>query len=272
MMVKFGKIEKSDLLIAGLASLLVLIIGFVGWWLIGPPIIVICVSIAVGLVLLGLVEIDRRLAQRCKQIEAMISLLAVVKPKLPLPQMGDWAICPDIACIIVREVLERKPRIILECGSGVSTLLMSYCLRELGEGHIWSLEHNPKYADIARKTVRAHGLQNFSTIIDAPLTELSLRGENWLWYDTGSLKDIGPVDILLVDGPPQGTQKMARYPALHVFSALLSDDALVIFDDASGRRGGPIARAWRKEFRQFKVERYHTEKGALILRKSHSSS
>ena len=175
---------------------------------------------------------------------------------------------PILPVLFVRTVLDRKPKTILECGSGVSTLLMSYCLRELGEGHIWSLEHDHKYAESVRETLRAQGLEDFSTIIEAPLTELSLRGKNWLWYDTGFLKDIGSIDLLLVDGPPQKTQKMARYPALHVLSKSLSDDAIVIFDDASVRRGRRTVRAWRKEFKDFHFRLYDTEKGALILKKS----
>ncbi len=260
--------EKIDLLFVGVAGLGLLMIGFLGWWLVGAPIVVILLSLGIGLILLAQVEIDRRHKQNYRQIEAMLSVLALLRPKLPLPQMRDWAISPDFARIVVGLVLARKPKTILECGSGVSTLLMAYCIRELGQGHIWSLEHDPAYGDITRKMLEAHDLGDASTIIDAPLKEISLYGRIWKWYDTASLGDIGPIDLLVIDGPPQKTQRMARYPALPVLGESLNDDAIVILDDASGRRGKPTARAWKKEFVGFECECYHTEKGALLLRKT----
>src|SRR5712692_7065808 len=57
------------------------------------------------------------------QIEALFSIFSIIHLRHPLPAMGHWAVSPDFARILVDVILDRKPGLILELGSGVSTLL-----------------------------------------------------------------------------------------------------------------------------------------------------
>ena len=36
-------------------------------------------------------------------------------------------------------------------------------------------------------------------------------GKSWLWYDVKQLEQLAPIDMLLIDGPPMATQRLARY-------------------------------------------------------------
>jgi hypothetical protein len=47
--------------------------------------------------------------------------------------LGDWAITAHFLDRLVREIYLRKPKLILECGSGTSTLVSSSCLKELAK-------------------------------------------------------------------------------------------------------------------------------------------
>ena len=76
-----------------------------------------------------------------KQVEALFSLFAVIKPRYPLPPMDGWAITPDFANIIISHIFEHKPNIIFELSSGASTLIAAYCVEKNGKGKIFSLEN-----------------------------------------------------------------------------------------------------------------------------------
>src|SRR5205823_13858007 len=132
------------------------------------------------------------------------------------PPMRGWAISPDFASIIMSCVREHKPKLVLEVGSGVSTLVTAYCLQEIGEGAVVSLDHDKQFAAISAANVAKHQLQDIATVIYAPLKEVVIQDKSWLWYDTEYLRNLGPIDILIIDGPLGGTQRLARYPALPI--------------------------------------------------------
>src|SRR6185295_577572 len=78
---------------------------------------------------------------------------------------------------------------------------------------------------------------------------------------------IEPIDLLVVDGPPGDVGDLARYPALPLLHERLSDNAVILLDDASRRDMRLILDLWLREFDNFDLERIDTEKGAAILRK-----
>jgi predicted O-methyltransferase YrrM len=148
---------------------------------------------------------------------------------------------------------------------------MSYCLKEIGGGHIWSFDHDKDYAEKTRENLRRHSLIDLTTTIYAPLREVALNGEKWLWYDTKCLEGIGAIDLLFIDGPPRKIQKMARYPALPLLIDSLNEGAVIILDDTHRADDKETLKRWLEEFECFDVERYDTESGTAILRKKSTS-
>src|ERR1700722_8392388 len=91
------------------------------------------------------------------QIEAYSSLMSFLQPRAPLPPMHKGAIRPDLGVLLASKILNSTTPLIFETGSGVSTLIAGYCLEKIGHGTIFSLEHNPRYAQQATRLVQLHG-------------------------------------------------------------------------------------------------------------------
>jgi len=266
--------RKSYISIIGAVSFLLLVIGLAGLRYFGSPIIIVIFCVGICLILFVQAEIYRRLTviynkreQDYKQVEALLSLHSLIPTGYPLPPMRDGAISPDLAVILIKIIKERKPKNILECGSGISTLIMAYCLKDLGEGHIWSLEHDKNYADITGENLKKHKLEDRASVIFAPLKEMSIREKSWLWYDTEFLNKIEKIDLLLIDGPPENIREMARYPSLPLLAGSLSESAVIVVDDASRRDEKAMVDLWLKEFKNFQYDFNKTEKGTVILKK-----
>lgn len=202
-----------------------------------------------------------------KQIESMFSIVEFIKPKFPLPEMREWAVSPDLAKILLDIILEKKPQVILETGSGTSTLIIAYALQKNGSGKIFSLENNEKYAEKTRENIRKHGLEDFVEVVYAPLKELPIKGKTWQWYDTSILPEIKTIDLLIVDGPKRTLQPMSRYPAMPLVFDKLTDRAIVVLDDFNTDEEKAMVNLWVKEFKGFDREKIKTEKETMILRK-----
>ena len=264
--------RDKNLLVA--SSLVFLGASLAGWFFIGVVALIFLFGAALVLLFALNLETYRRvddaLEDHYKQVESLFSLFFALKPNFPLPPMRGWAISPDFANLLLSLIQKEKPKLIIEAGSGVSTLVAGYCLREIGEGKIISLDHNQTFAEASRNNLPNHGLSDAAEIVHAPLKEFSINGEKWLWYDTSRLEGIGPIDMLIVDGPPNGVQKMARYPALPILIDQLSENAIVLLDDAFRGKERLIIERWLREFTDFSRETIHTEKGAVILRRTGS--
>lgn len=74
------------------------------------------------------------------QIEALFALERKLALPQALPPLRGWAGSPDFLLRIANELEERKPRTVLECSSGVSTLVVARCLQMNGKGHVFSLQ------------------------------------------------------------------------------------------------------------------------------------
>jgi predicted O-methyltransferase YrrM len=168
----------------------------------------------------------------------------------PMPVLGaNWAATAPSILFIVDEILGRDARrTMIECGSGASTIWTAAALRHRGDGgHVWSLEADAAYAQVTRQNLARHGLEEWATVIDAPLVETPVDelGTVQRWYDLSGLPDdVGKADLLFVDGPPARTAKMARFPALAMLSERLRDGAVIVLDDTNRAPERAATRRW----------------------------
>ena len=206
-----------------------------------------------------------------RQVESLLSILFTIKPELPLPPTRGWAASPDLLKKIVEVILVEKPDFVIEAGSGVSTIVIGYCLKKLGKGKVVSLEHNPQYATNTQTLISAHGLSERAFILHAPLKEFNINGAKWLWYDMDSLSLDQPIDLLIIDGPPGNIQKLSRYPSLPLLVNHLSDTSKIILDDGRREDEKQIVALWEKEFRNISADFLDTDRGAYLITKSVST-
>jgi Methyltransferase domain len=276
--------KKDTALVLG-AAILLLSVGVIGWSLLGDAAVImlsILFAVLATLVLVVLLDVYRRVSDQYqdlrrsqesqrnaayRQIESLFSLFFTIKPTLPLPEMRGWAASPDLLKKITEVILTETPDVVVEASSGASTLVIAYCLKQLGKGKVISLEHDAKHAEMSRRLISFHSLENIATVLHAPLTEIVINDQKWLWYDTACLKVDRPIDLLVVDGPPGHLQALSRYPALPVLYRQLSKKATIILDDGRRDDEKKIVLRWEQEF-QISSEFLNLEKGAYVVHKN----
>lgn len=195
--------------------------------------------------------------------------LAPYSDELPLPVGGGWTLTGDSAALLAREALQREPKVIVELGSGASTLILGQILRRNGHGRLLSIDHDPNWAHQTRRQVEFLGLQDVVTVVDAPLTALTIEGETHQWYDIPAerLDELGEIDLLFVDGPPQlrGGAKAARYPAFPQLRTRLAADALIFVDDAHHQTEAQMVERWIADEPGWELRWYDTVDGVCLL-------
>ena len=200
---------------------------------------------------LALYELDRSaLRRQIEDVDLQTRALVQVRPLLgPIPiPLGDWAADPVFALRAVELVASRRPALVIECGSGSSTVIVARCLQTMGHGRILSLEHDPDFAEQTRRLLREHGVADLATVVTAPLTRRQYEGREFRWYDgvyEAYLTE--PVSLVLVDGPPGNTAPRARYPAFPLLRRFFSEDWAILMDDGDRPDERWIARAWAEQ-------------------------
>lgn len=171
------------------------------------------------------------------------------------PDIGGWSATVPVICTLVKEILEYPSglRSTLDVGSGTSTFWSALAMRERGEGKCVALEHNPVYAKLLRQRLRAHGLEQWAEVVDAPLItwspQLDYPCENTRipdrWYDTGQLEG-EKFGLVFVDGPPGDSGVYSRLPALEELWHYLAEDAVIVLDDTIRLEEREIAEIWSR--------------------------
>jgi hypothetical protein len=198
--------------------------------------------------------------------EGLTALYATLPIRLPLPPMRGWPISPDFAAIMVAEILGHRPTLVVEAGSGISSLLIGYALEKLGQGRAVCLDHEAVYAERTRALLRMHELDHRVEVVHAPLTTAPSTEPALTWYDTAGLADLGNISMLVIDGPPSATGPQARYPALPLLRDRLAPRCRVLLDDGGRPEEVQAAKRWLGEGYGFKqVTTFDCEKGAVLL-------
>jgi predicted O-methyltransferase YrrM len=188
-----------------------------------------------------------------RELEGLHQLFGAFTPRAPMPSTGHWALNPTDLLALLHLVERRRPALVVELGSGTSTVWLAYALERLG-GRIVSLDHEPAYAEQTRIMLRAHRLESVADVRDAPLRQISVRDDAFDWYDAGALADVDAIDLLVVDGPPGSIGPLSRYPALSVLAPKLAPGATVVLDDLSRADEQETLRRWVAEDALLTVE------------------
>jgi hypothetical protein len=268
------RLNKNDILAILGVFVILLICGIGSWLWIGESALIVVVIVSSILVLTAIFEVYRRLVietdrliRYSQRIEPLLSLFFTIRPQLPLPDIGKWAAPPDFLKKLTEIAYRKRPELVVEAGSGISTLILAYCLKQIGRGKVITLDHDAKYAAISQDLITFHGLEEVATVVHAPLIDYEVNGEKWLWYDTSCLQIDKPIDLLVVDGPPGNIQKLARYPVIPLLYKHFGDKITIIADDGNRKDEKEMVERWEKEFQDLTHEFLNLEKGAFLLYK-----
>ncbi|WP_300284885.1 class I SAM-dependent methyltransferase [Nitrosomonas sp.] len=200
-----------------------------------------------------------------QQIQAFIDLNRLLQLTYPLPPLRGWAASPDFLLLLAEHIFQKKPRFIVECSSGASTVVLAQCAKLNGYGQVLSLEHDAHYAEKTRQQLIKQGLEDWATVIDAPLINYEFNGQNYQWYKLNAQIENTCIDMLVVDGPPASLNHCARYPAGPLLLPLLNKEGVVFLDDADRPDEKEIIERWMEKFTGFLVYLYPCEKGAVVF-------
>ena len=266
------QLKRTDSrLVLGLV-LLFIVVTVAVWWLVGPS---VALLVGLGLALLLILGMQLHLyrvgqaeaEQRLRHVQALLSLFSLNEYRAPLPPLTGWAASAELAATVYALVRAERPERVVELGSGASTLVIAYALEQNGRGRVTSLDHDETYAASTARTLERHGLTAWGRVLHAPLVDVRLEGERWPWYDLSRLPDEGPIDLLVIDGPPKELRAMARYPAVPLLFDRLSPTAVVVLDDAYRKDERKAVARWREALGPFDLEVVPSPKGTAVLRR-----
>lgn len=203
--------------------------------------------------------------------EAVTALYAWLKPEVPLPSTSGWAAAADQVLLIARSAARDRPQLLVECGSGASTVVFGHVLRRNGSGRIVSLEQDEDFAAKTRADVAEHGLSDIVEVRTATLSPwrttagaATVEGTD-LWYAAAAIADLQGIDLLFIDGPSQQVGPLARYPAMPMLFDRLSPDAHVFCDDFERDDERRMVELWLEEYPDFELVEHHVAKGGCEL-------
>ena len=214
------------------------------------------------------IETKKEIKETFRQLEALQNLNAVLPANDVMPATRGWAASPDLLMVLVDLVITERPSLVVECGSGASTLWLALAMRRFGiDGRIIALDHDPVFGGKTRNFLARHDVGDLAEVRDAPLESYSLDGETYSWYARRTWEDLKGIDLLFVDGPPATAGHQARYPALPLLSGLLSPDATAVLDDLVVPDMQKVLRLWLDAYPDFGSEILPLEKRAAVLRR-----
>lgn len=128
---------------------------------------------------------------------------------------------------------------ILECGSGLSTVLLGIIARQVGT-QVIALEHNETWAARVNAELKRVGVS--SVLIDlAPLRDYG----DFTWYSPTNARrsHTSPFELVICDGPP-GSTRGGRYGLVPVMRDRLKAGTTILLDDGARPQEQDVARHW----------------------------
>ncbi|MBA1204438.1 methyltransferase FkbM [Pseudomonas capeferrum] len=208
--------------------------------------------------------IKKEMLNTAQQLEAFLGIQNFLNHGERLPGMHGWPISPDFALYLIELIDGHQYDLILEFGSGTSTVLMAKTLARIDRQRSRKVatvqvafEHLEQYHVQTLGNLTQAGLANAVQLTLAPLVPfLAPNGNTYAYYDcnvklaelAGQMSAAGLKILMIVDGPPGSTGKHARYPAVPAVLKHFKGAALdIVLDDYIRDDEKEVARMWVDE-------------------------
>jgi len=263
------------------AFVAIVVIGALGWISLGEALVLLAIgAVGAAVCFFGVAEhrfranlpariwdiVATRGIADYEQFVAWTELQRHLAPADFMPPLRSWAASPDVLRVLARAIDAAKPDLVVECGSGASSIWLGYALRRAGRGRLVALEHDEHYAALSRALVSAYELDDVVEVRYAPLTEQSAgRASTQPWYDPAAIDDLSGIGVLFIDGPPDHVAPMARYPAIPLLLDRCAPDATIVLDDAARAEERAIGDRWLAEHPELQRRSVPAEKGADVF-------
>lgn len=168
--------------------------------------------------------------------------------------LTGWTIHGFLAHRLVELLEERQPTVVVELGSGSSTVLIAAMIDRLAMAkatHI-SVDHMSQYLRRTEQALERQRLAARPRLLLCPLEPSSVDGIPWYSGLPAQLAGL-KIDLLLVDGPPGGDHPLSRLPALDLLRPLLAPGATVLLDDVKRPAEAQIVERWSQSHPDLQV-------------------
>jgi predicted O-methyltransferase YrrM len=218
----------------------------------GTVALVAFIAIASVANLLVIRQVERNLSQAIKyhayrsiqlalpECYAMQNVLKEI-PNCTMP-VSTWSMQFTHLLEIRRRIRIQRPKLIVELGSGISTIVCAKALSEIDSGKIISIDHSEEWAEVTREHLKYDGLDAFSRIEVVDMAPHRV-GSDWYKLDP-ELFQPNSIDMLIVDGPPT-TSPSSRLPAFAELLPFMSAHSTIFLDDANRPEETEIVRHWK---------------------------
>ena len=222
-------------------------------------------------------SIKKEILNSTKQIEAFLGVQNYFNTGELSGNMHGWPISPDLALYIIELLETNHYDLVIEFGSGVSTVLMAKTLAKIAsrsDGKVKAkqiaFEHLERYYEETSENLKQAGLNNAVELIFSPLQPyVAPNGTAYSYYNCNDYLAIlskhhaltGMRILVLVDGPPKSTGAHARYPALPAVTAHFPNAHVdFLLDDYLRTDEKEIAQLWLTDIRSSNRRAALTEK------------
>ncbi|MBK5230613.1 MAG: class I SAM-dependent methyltransferase [Thermoleophilia bacterium] len=162
-------------------------------------------------------------------------------------------------------VRERRPRTVVEFGSGASTILLAELMSDQGsDSHVISVQQDEAQAARTREALAGAGLDQNASVVHVPVGavgEVAPRGYVLSEQSASALR-AHPPELVYVDGPTRESGA-SRLGVVDLIAPFVKDDAILLLNGAFRDAELAVAAAW-SERRDITIHGYcATDTGVL---------
>ena len=140
----------------------------------------------------------------------------------------------------VERLFSESSGTVLECGSGVTTLLLGL-LAEKYDRLVYTFENHDKWGAHIAEIAQLLQLDNLQ-VCQTPLRNYG----DYDWYDLQEQHIRYGIGLVVCDGPP-GTIRGGRYGLMPVMSQFMRPDCRILLDDTHRKQEKALIRRWASE-------------------------
>lgn len=231
--------------------------------------------------------LKKEILNATQQLEAYLGVQNFLNHGERIPGMHGWPISPDFALYLIELIDSNDYDLIIEFGSGTSTVIMAKALartqhkRQSKFSAVQvAFEHLESYYLQTQSELKNSNLLHAVQLTLTPLASyLATNGETYPYYkcqeklsELRNMNSLADIKILMViDGPPGSTGKHARYPAVPLALEYFKDSSIdILLDDYARDDEKEIAKLWLEDIkcngRIYEVYARSMEKGSCFIR------
>ena len=180
-------------------------------------------------------------------------------PRDALPNLGSWKADTGLLNLVADHILTAKPKIVVEFGTGASTLIVARALEMAGGGTLISFDQHDDFVDETREWLgRIRARRRSSARCLWSTRPMAGRA-------CGTIMARCPaIDLMLIDGPPWTIHPFTRGAASSLFGRI-APGGTIMLDDAARPGERIVARRWKKAWPDFDFRLWKGgTKGTLI--------